>query len=82
LFITNLILSCGEATSQAFYIILTPIFLKLRGLDIQGRNRDNLFPETRRFSRRLYRQTAAESSILFRGNRPRIRAAVEPKSMS
>jgi hypothetical protein len=32
LFITNLILSCGEATSQAFYIILTPIFLKLRGL--------------------------------------------------
>jgi Metallo-beta-lactamase superfamily len=31
LFITNLILSCGEATSQAFYIILTPIFLKLRG---------------------------------------------------
>ena len=30
---TNLSLSCGEATSQAFYIILTPIFLKLRGTE-------------------------------------------------
>jgi hypothetical protein len=37
LFITNLILSCGEATSQAFYLIVSQFFLKLRGKDcIEG----------------------------------------------